>query len=114
METLKDGIYVKGAQEHNLQNVDVFIPRNRLVVVTGLSGSGKSSLVFDTIYAESQRRFLETMSTYARYFLEQMNRPKVTAVHGLQPAIAIEQKTGSFSPRSTVGTITETSDFLRL
>ena len=107
-------ITVKGARQHNLQNVDVSIPRNTLTVVTGLSGSGKSSLAFDTIYAEGQRRYVETLSAYARQFLDQMERPDVDAIDGLSPAISIEQKTTSRSPRSTVGTITEIYDYLRL
>src|SRR6266852_4791906 len=107
-------ISVRGARQHNLKNVDVEIPRNTLTVITGLSGSGKSSLAFDTIYAEGQRRYVETLSAYARQFLDQMERPDVDAIDGLSPAIAIEQKTTSRSPRSTVGTITEIYDYLRL
>ena len=107
-------ITVKGARQHNLRNIDVSIPRNTLTVVTGLSGSGKSSLAFDTIYAEGQRRYVETLSAYARQFLDQMERPDVDAIDGLSPAISIEQKTTSRSPRSTVGTITEIYDYLRL
>ncbi len=107
-------ISVRGARQHNLKNIDVEIPRNTLTVVTGLSGSGKSSLAFDTIYAEGQRRYVETLSAYARQFLDQMERPDVDAIDGLSPAISIEQKTTSRSPRSTVGTITETYDYLRL
>jgi excinuclease ABC subunit A len=107
-------ITVRGARQHNLRNVDVSIPRNSLTVVTGLSGSGKSSLAFDTIYAEGQRRYVETLSAYARQFLDQMERPDVDAIDGLSPAISIEQKTTSRSPRSTVGTITEIYDYLRL
>jgi excinuclease ABC subunit A len=109
-----DGISVKGAREHNLKNLNIQIPRNQFTVVTGLSGSGKSSLVFDTIFAEGQRRFLESMSTYARYFLEQMKKPELDSVSGLQPTIAIDQKTSSLNPRSTVGTVTEAYDYLRL
>src|ERR1700756_1737294 len=107
-------ISVRGARQHNLKNVHVEIPRNTLTVVTGLSGSGKSSLAFDTIYAEGQRRYVETLSTYARQFLDQMERPDVDSIDGLSPAISIEQKTTSRSPRSTVGTITEIYDYLRL
>jgi len=107
-------ITVRGARQHNLKNIDVTIPRNTLTVITGLSGSGKSSLAFDTIYAEGQRRYVETLSAYARQFLDQMERPDVDAIDGLSPAISIEQKTTSRSPRSTVGTITEIYDYLRL
>ncbi len=107
-------ITVRGARQHNLKNIDVEIPRNTFTVVTGLSGSGKSSLAFDTIYAEGQRRYVETLSTYARQFLDQMERPDVDAIDGLSPSISIEQKTTSRSPRSTVGTITEIYDYLRL
>ncbi|HEX2917527.1 MAG TPA: excinuclease ABC subunit A, partial [Edaphobacter sp.] len=107
-------ITVRGARQHNLRNVSVSIPRNTLTVVTGLSGSGKSSLAFDTIYAEGQRRYVETLSAYARQFLDQMERPDVDSIDGLSPAISIEQKTTSRSPRSTVGTITEIYDYLRL
>ena len=109
-----DRISVHGARQHNLKNIDVEIPRNSLTVITGLSGSGKSSLAFDTIYAEGQRRYVETLSTYARQFLDQMERPDVDSIDGLSPAISIEQKTTSRSPRSTVGTITEIYDYLRL
>src|SRR5258706_11999918 len=107
-------ITVHGARQHNLQNIDVDIPRNTFTVITGLSGSGKSSLAFDTIYAEGQRRYVETLSPYARQFLDQMERPEVDSIDGLSPAISIEQKTTSRSPRSTVGTITEIYDYLRL
>src|ERR1700761_8424242 len=107
-------IHVRGARQHNLRDVSVSIPRNTLTVVTGLSGSGKSSLAFDTIYAEGQRRYVETLSAYARQFLDQMERPDVDSIDGLSPSIAIEQKTTSRSPRSTVGTITEIYDYLRL
>ncbi len=109
-----DRITVHGARQHNLKNIDIEIPRNSLTVITGLSGSGKSSLAFDTIYAEGQRRYVETLSTYARQFLDQMERPDVDSIDGLSPAISIEQKTTSRSPRSTVGTITEIYDFLRV
>src|SRR5579864_1442696 len=107
-------ISVRGARQHNLKNIDVEIPRNTLTVITGLSGSGKSSLAFDTIYAEGQRRYVETLSAYARQFLDQMERPDVDGIDGLSPSISIEQKTTSRSPRSTVGTITEIYDYLRL
>ena len=107
-------IVVKGAREHNLKNIDVEIPRDKLVVITGLSGSGKSSLAFDTIYAEGQRRYVESLSSYARQFLEQRGKPDVDSIDGLSPAIAIEQKSGSRNPRSSVGTITEIYDYLRL
>ena len=100
-------IVVKGARQHNLRNLDLSIPRDSLVVVTGLSGSGKSSLAFDTIYAEGQRRYVESLSAYARQFLDQMEKPDVDSVEGLSPAISIEQKTISRNPRSTVGTSTE-------
>src|SRR2546427_3247279 len=109
-----DRISVHGARQHNLKNINVEIPRNSFTVITGLSGSGKSSLAFDTIYAEGQRRYVETRSTYARQFLDQMERPDVDSIEGLSPAISIEQKTSSRSPRSTVGTITEIYDYLRL
>lgn len=107
-------IEVLGARVHNLKNIDIRIPREKLVVITGLSGSGKSSLAFDTIYAEGQRRYIETFSAYARQFLGGLERPDVDKIEGLSPVIAIEQKTTSKSPRSTVGTITEVYDFLRL
>ena len=107
-------IEVYGAREHNLKNVSVKIPRNRLVVFTGISGSGKSSLAFDTIYAEGQRRYMETFSAYARSFMGGLERPDVDKIEGLSPVISIEQKTTSRNPRSTVGTITEIYDFLRL
>src|SRR5438094_91458 len=105
---------IRGARQHNLKNISVEIPRNTLTVITGLSGSGKSSLAFDTIYAEGQRRYVETLSAYARQFLDQMERPDVDGIDGLSPSISIEQKTTSRSPRSTVGTITEIYDYLRL
>src|SRR6202167_5271013 len=107
-------ISVRGARQHNLKNIDVEIPRNTLTVITGLSGSGKSSLAFDTIYAEGQRRYVETLSTFARQFLDQMERPDVDSIDGLSPSISIDQKTTGRSPRSTVGTITEIYDYLRL
>src|SRR2546430_1047216 len=109
-----DRIVVRGAREHNLKNVDLEIPRDQLVVITGLSGSGKSSLAFDTIYAEGQRRYVESLSAYARQFLEQMEKPEVDSIEGLSPAISIEQKTTSKNPRSTVGTVTEIYDYLRV
>src|SRR5450631_2042296 len=109
-----DRITVHGARQHNLKNIDVEIPRNSLTVITGLSGSGKSSLAFDTIYAEGQRRYVESLSAYARQFLDQMERPEVDVIEGLSPSIAIEQKTTTRSPRSTVGTITEIYDYLRV
>src|SRR5512134_3962051 len=111
---MPDRILVRGAREHNLKSIDLEIPRGRLVVITGVSGSGKSSLAFDTIYAEGQRRYVESLSAYARQFLEQMNKPDVDSIEGLSPAIAIEQKTTTKNPRSTVGTITEIYDYLRL
>jgi excinuclease ABC subunit A len=109
-----DRIVIKGAREHNLKNIDIEIPRGQLVVITGLSGSGKSSLAFDTIYAEGQRRYVESLSAYARQFLEQMEKPDIDSIEGLSPAISIEQKTTSHNPRSTVATITEIYDYLRL
>ncbi|MBI4745773.1 MAG: excinuclease ABC subunit UvrA [Deltaproteobacteria bacterium] len=111
---MADKIIIKGAREHNLKDIDVEIPRDKLVVITGLSGSGKSSLAFDTIYAEGQRRYVESLSAYARQFLEQMEKPDVDSIEGLSPAISIEQKTTSKNPRSTVGTVTEIYDYLRL
>ncbi len=107
-------IIIKGAKEHNLKNIDLEIPRDKLIVITGVSGSGKSSLAFDTIYAEGQRRYVESLSAYARQFLEQMDKPDVESIEGLSPAISIEQKTTSKNPRSTVGTVTEIYDYLRL
>jgi excinuclease ABC subunit A len=107
-------IEVYGAREHNLKNIDVKIPRNKLVVITGISGSGKSSLAFDTIYAEGQRRYMESFSAYARSFIGDMERPDVDKIEGLSPVISIEQKTISRNPRSTVGTVTEIYDFMRL
>ncbi|NOS78946.1 MAG: excinuclease ABC subunit UvrA [Nitrospira sp.] len=111
---MSNTITIKGAREHNLKNIDVVIPRDKLVVITGLSGSGKSSLAFDTIYAEGQRRYVESLSAYARQFLEQMGKPDVDSIEGLSPAISIEQKSTSHNPRSTVGTVTEIYDYLRL
>ena len=107
-------IRVRGARTHNLKNVDVDLPRDRFIVVTGLSGSGKSSLAFDTLYAEGQRRYVESLSAYARQFLSMMEKPDVDTIEGLSPAIAIEQKATSHNPRSTVGTVTEIYDYLRL
>src|SRR5438876_11815731 len=107
-------IAIRGAREHNLKNIDLEIPRDQLVVFTGLSGSGKSSLAFDTIYAEGQRRYVESLSAYARQFLEMMQKPDVDQIDGLSPAISIEQKTTSRNPRSTVGTVTEIYDYMRL
>src|SRR6266403_708753 len=109
-----DQIRIRGARTHNLKNLNVDLPRNQLVVITGLSGSGKSSLAFDTIYAEGQRRYVESLSAYARQFLELMEKPDVDLIEGLSPAIAIEQRTPSHNPRSTVGTVTEIYDYLRL
>src|SRR5437867_5990632 len=107
-------IHVKGAREHNLKNIDIEIPRDKLVVITGLSGSGKSSLAFDTIYAEGQRRYVESLSAYARQFLGQMEKPDVDFIEGLSPAVSIDQKGSTRNPRSTVGTVTEIYDHLRL
>ena len=111
---MSQSIIIRGAREHNLKNLDLQIPRDKLVVITGLSGSGKSSLAFDTIYAEGQRRYVESLSAYARQFLEQMGKPDVDSIEGLSPAISIEQKSTSHNPRSTVGTVTEIYDYLRL
>ena len=110
MRTIK----IRGARTHNLQGVDLDLPRDRLIVITGLSGSGKSSLAFDTVYAEGQRRYVESLSTYARQFLSLMEKPDVDLIEGLSPAISIEQKAASHNPRSTVGTVTEIYDYLRL
>src|SRR5437764_12056709 len=107
-------IVIRGAREHNLRNVDLTIPRDKLVVFTGLSGSGKSSLAFDTIYAEGQRRYVESLSSYARQFLGQLEKPDVDQIDGLSPAISIDQKGASHNPRSTVGTVTEIYDYMRL
>ncbi|HQR22122.1 MAG TPA: excinuclease ABC subunit UvrA, partial [Burkholderiaceae bacterium] len=109
-----DEIRIRGARTHNLKNVDLDLPREQLVVITGLSGSGKSSLAFDTLYAEGQRRYVESLSAYARQFLQLMEKPDVDLIEGLSPAIAIEQKAASHNPRSTVGTVTEIHDYLRL
>mgnify|MGYP006102281093 CR=1 FL=1 len=111
---MSQNIKIRGAREHNLQNVNINIPRDKLTVITGLSGSGKSSLAFDTIYAEGQRRYVESLSAYARQFLELMQKPDVDIIEGLSPAISIEQKTTSRNPRSTVGTVTEIYDYMRL
>ena len=108
---MEDKIIIKGAKEHNLKNVDLELPRNKFIVFTGLSGSGKSSLAFDTIYAEGQRRYVESLSAYARQFLGQMEKPNVEYIEGLSPAISIDQKTTSKNPRSTVGTVTEIYDY---
>ena len=110
----KENIIIKGAKLHNLKNIDVVIPRNKLVVITGLSGSGKSSLAFDTLYAEGQRRYVESLSSYARQFLGKLHKPKVDYIKGIAPAIAIEQKVNSTNPRSTVGTSTEIYDYIKL
>ena len=110
----RDKIVIRGARQHNLKNIDLSLPRNKLVVITGLSGSGKSSLAFDTIYAEGQRRYVESLSSYARQFLGQMDKPDVDYIDGLSPAISIDQKASSRNPRSTVGTVTEIYDYLRL
>src|SRR5690348_3498378 len=107
-------IVIRGAREHNLKDIDLTFPRDKLVVFTGLSGSGKSSLAFDTIYAEGQRRYVESLSSYARQFLGQMDKPDVDQIDGLSPAISIDQKGASHNPRSTVGTVTEIYDYLRL
>src|SRR6187402_240444 len=109
-----DSIQIRGARTHNLKNIDLDLPRDRLIVFTGLSGSGKSSLAFDTLYAEGQRRYVESLSAYARQFLSIMEKPDVDHIEGLSPAISIEQKSTSHNPRSTVGTITEVYDYLRL
>ena len=110
----KQHIIIKGARVHNLKNIDVVIPRNKLVVVTGLSGSGKSSLAFDTLYAEGQRRYVESLSSYARQFMGRINKPEVDYIKGISPAVAIEQKVNTRNPRSTVGTSTEIYDYLKL
>ena len=109
-----DSIHISGAREHNLKNVSLTIPRDKLIVFTGLSGSGKSSLAFDTLYAEGQRRYVESLSAYARQFLGNMEKPDVDYIEGLSPAISIDQKSSSRNPRSTVGTVTEIYDYMRL
>ncbi len=111
---MRDNVSIKGAREHNLKNIDLELPRNKFIVITGLSGSGKSTLAFDTIYAEGQRRYVESLSAYARQFLGLMDKPDVDSIEGLSPAISIEQKSTSKNPRSTVGTVTEIYDYLRL
>ena len=110
----KENIIIKGAQLHNLKNIDVTIPRNKLTVITGLSGSGKTSLAFDTLYAEGQRRYVESLSSYARQFLGRLNKPKVEYIKGISPAIAVEQKVNISNPRSTVGTKTEIYEYIKL
>ncbi len=109
-----EDIVIRGAKENNLKNINLTIPRNKLVVFTGVSGSGKSTLAFDTIFAEGQRRYMESLSSYARQFLGQMSKPNVDSIEGLSPSISIDQKTTSNNPRSTVGTVTEIYDYLRL
>ena len=111
---MNDKIIIKGASEHNLKNINLELPRDKFIVFTGLSGSGKSSLAFDTIYAEGQRRYAESLSSYARQFLGRMDKPKVEFIEGLSPTISIDQKTTNYNPRSTVGTVTEIYDYLRL
>ena len=111
---MKDKIIIKGARENNLKNITVEIPKNKIVVITGVSGSGKSTLAFETIYAEGQRKYVESLSAYARQFLQIMNKPDLDSIEGLSPAIAIDQKTVSKNPRSTVGTVTEVYDYIRL
>ena len=111
---VENKLKIRGARHHNLKNIDVDIPKNKLVVISGLSGSGKSTLAFDTIYAEGQRRYVESLSAYARQFLEMMDKPDVDSIEGLSPAISIQQKTTSKNPRSTVGTTTEIYDYMRL
>src|ERR1700758_2173213 len=109
-----DKITIRGARTHNLKNIDLSLPRDQLIVITGLSGSGKSSLAFDTLFAEGQRRYVESLSSYARQFLGQMDKPDVDHIDGLSPAISIDQKSASKNPRSTVGTVTEIYDYLRI
>ena len=111
---IEDFIKIRGARVHNLKNIDVDIPKNKIVVITGISGSGKSSLAFDTLYAEGQRRYVESLSAYARQFLGVMDKPDVDKIEGISPAISIDQRKASHNPRSTVGTITEIYDYLRL
>ena len=111
---MEDKLIIRGARENNLKNINIDIPKNKLVIMTGLSGSGKTSLAFDTIYAEGQRRYVESLSAYARQFLGNMEKPDVDTIEGLSPAIAIDQKTTSNNPRSTVGTVTEIYDYIRL
>ena len=111
---MKDKIIIRGARENNLKNVNLDLPKNSLIVMTGVSGSGKSSLAFDTIYAEGQRRFVESLSSYARQFLGNSDKPDVDSIEGLSPSIAIDQKTTNNNPRSTVGTVTEIYDYLKL
>src|SRR3989344_1909051 len=111
---MQEKLIIKGAREHNLKNIDIEIPRDKLTVITGLSGSGKSTLAFDTIYAEGQRRYVESLSAYARQFLGLMEKPDVDSIEGLSPAISIDQKSAPKNPRSTVGTITEIYDYMRL
>src|SRR5204863_9516347 len=111
---MHDKIIIRGARQHNLKNINIEIPKNQLIVITGLSGSGKSTLAFDTIYAEGQRRYVESLSAYARQFLELMDKPDVDTIDGLSQVISIQQKTTSKNPRSTVGTVTEIYDYLRL
>ncbi|HHX56706.1 MAG TPA: excinuclease ABC subunit UvrA, partial [Clostridiales bacterium] len=111
---MRNKIIIKGAREHNLKNIDIELPRDKFIVMTGVSGSGKSSLAFDTIYADGQRRYVESLSSYARQFLGQMEKPDADSIEGLSPAISIDQKTTSKNPRSTVGTVTEIHDYLRL
>ena len=111
---MKDKIVIKGARVNNLKNIDIELPRNKMIIMTGLSGSGKTSLAFDTIYAEGQRRYVESLSSYARQFLGGLEKPDVDEIDGLSPAISIDQKTTSNNPRSTVGTVTEIYDYLRL
>ena len=110
----ENAIVIRGAREHNLKNIDLEIPRDKLVVISGISGSGKSSLAFDTLYAEGQRRYVESLSAYARQFLGQLEKPDVDQIEGLSPAISIDQKSTSHNPRSTVGTVTEIYDYMRL